>query len=60
MLVLDRGGCFYYPLKIFERFEWSYLKKMRRRPEEGEHLFQIQVVGMREKYGQGFMDIFCY
>jgi len=28
MLVLERGGCFYYPLEIFERFEWKYMKKM--------------------------------
>ncbi len=28
MLVLERGGGFYYPLKIFERFEWPYMKKM--------------------------------
>jgi len=28
MLVLERGGSFYYPLKIFERFEWPYLKKI--------------------------------
>jgi uroporphyrinogen-III decarboxylase len=28
MLVLERGGCFYYPLRIFERFEFPYLKKM--------------------------------
>lgn len=28
MLVLERGGCFYYPLKIFERFEFPYMKKM--------------------------------
>lgn len=28
MLVLERGGSFYYPLKIFERFEWPYMKKM--------------------------------
>jgi len=27
-LILERGGCFYYPLKFFERFEWPYLKKM--------------------------------
>jgi len=26
--VLERGGCFYYPLKIFERFEFPYMKKM--------------------------------
>jgi len=25
---LERGSCFYYPLKIFERFEFPYLKKM--------------------------------
>lgn len=28
MLVLERGGSFYYPLKIFERFEFPYMKKM--------------------------------
>ena len=28
MLVLERGGGFYYPLRIFERFEWPYMKKM--------------------------------
>lgn len=28
MLVLERGGIFYYPLRIFEEFEWPYLKKM--------------------------------
>ncbi len=28
MLVLERGGGFYYPLKIFERFEFPYMKKM--------------------------------
>ena len=28
MLILERGGCFYYPLKIFERFEFPYMKKM--------------------------------
>jgi len=27
-LILERGGCFYYPLKFFERFEWPYLKRM--------------------------------
>lgn len=27
-LVLERGGCFYYPLKIFERFEFPFIKKM--------------------------------
>ena len=27
-LILERGGCFYYPLKIFERFEFRYMKKM--------------------------------
>ncbi len=26
--VLERGGCFYYPLKLFERFEFPYMKKM--------------------------------
>jgi len=28
MLVLERGGCFYFPLKVFERFEFAYMKKM--------------------------------
>ncbi len=28
MLVLERGGGFYYPLKIFERFEFPYMKRM--------------------------------
>lgn len=28
MLVLERGGCFYYSLEMFERFEWPYMKKM--------------------------------
>jgi uroporphyrinogen-III decarboxylase len=28
MLVLERGGGFYYPLRIFERFELPYMKKM--------------------------------
>ncbi len=28
MLILERGGGFYYPLKIFERFEFPYIKKM--------------------------------
>jgi hypothetical protein len=27
-LVMERGGCFYYPLKIYERFEFPYMKKM--------------------------------
>ena len=27
-LVLERGGCFYFPLKVFERFEFPYIKKM--------------------------------
>lgn len=27
-LIMERGGCFYYPLKIFERFEFRYTKKM--------------------------------
>jgi len=27
-LILERGGVFYYPLKIFERFELPYMKKM--------------------------------
>ena len=28
MLVMERGGCFYYSLKIYERFEYPYMKKM--------------------------------
>ncbi|MBU2551231.1 MAG: hypothetical protein KKB20_22655 [Proteobacteria bacterium] len=28
MLVMERGGCFYYPLKIYERFEYPHMKKM--------------------------------
>ncbi len=28
MLVMERGGCFYYPLHIYERFELPYMKKM--------------------------------
>jgi uroporphyrinogen-III decarboxylase len=28
MLVLERGGGFYYPLSLFERFEFPYMKKM--------------------------------
>ncbi|MBM3149597.1 MAG: hypothetical protein FJZ88_06185 [Chloroflexi bacterium] len=28
MLILERGGGFYYPLRIFERFEFPYMKKM--------------------------------
>ncbi len=27
-LLLERGGCFYFPLKVFERFELPYMKKM--------------------------------
>jgi hypothetical protein len=27
-LVLERGGGFYFPLKVFERFEFTYMKKM--------------------------------
>jgi len=27
-LVLERGSAFYYPLKLFERFEFPYIKKM--------------------------------
>ncbi|MDP2859602.1 MAG: uroporphyrinogen decarboxylase family protein [Bacillota bacterium] len=27
-LIMERGGGFYFPLKIFERFEMPYLKKM--------------------------------
>ena len=28
MLIMERGGCFYYPLHIYERFEYPYMKKM--------------------------------
>lgn len=28
MLVMERGGCFYYPMKIYERFEYPHMKKM--------------------------------
>ena len=28
MLVMERGGCFYYSLPIYERFEFPYMKKM--------------------------------
>jgi len=28
MLILERGGGFFYPLRIFERFEFPYVKKM--------------------------------
>jgi uroporphyrinogen-III decarboxylase len=28
MLVMERGGCFYFPLKVYERFEYPYMKKM--------------------------------
>ncbi len=28
MLVMERGGCFYYSLEIYERFEFPYMKKM--------------------------------
>lgn len=28
MLVMERGGCFYYPLKIYERFEFPHMKRM--------------------------------
>jgi len=28
LLALERGGGFYYPLKIFERFEFPYIKRM--------------------------------
>ena len=27
-LVMERGGAFYYPLRIFERFEWPYTRKL--------------------------------
>jgi uroporphyrinogen-III decarboxylase len=25
---MERGGCFYYPLRIYERFEFPHMKKM--------------------------------
>jgi len=28
MLVMERGGCFYYSLEIYERFEYLHMKKM--------------------------------
>lgn len=28
LLAMERGGGFYYPLKIFERFEFPYMKRM--------------------------------
>ncbi|MBU2550963.1 MAG: hypothetical protein KKB20_21310 [Proteobacteria bacterium] len=28
MLIMERGGCFYYPLKIYERFEYPQMKRM--------------------------------
>jgi len=28
MLILERGGGFYFPLRIFERFEFPYIKRM--------------------------------
>jgi len=28
MLVMERGGCFYYSMEIYERFEYPYMKKM--------------------------------
>ncbi|UCE50881.1 MAG: hypothetical protein JSV31_16590 [Desulfobacterales bacterium] len=28
MLIMERGGGFYYPLNIYERFEYPYMKKM--------------------------------
>lgn len=28
MLIMERGGCFYYSLAIYERFEFVHLKKM--------------------------------
>jgi uroporphyrinogen-III decarboxylase len=28
MLVMERGGCFYYPLRIYERFEFPHMKRM--------------------------------
>ena len=27
-LVMERGGCFFYPLTIYERFEYPHMKKM--------------------------------
>lgn len=28
MLIMERGGCFYYSLEIYERFEYLHMKKM--------------------------------
>ena len=28
MLVMERGGCFYYSLQVYERFEYPHMKKM--------------------------------
>ena len=28
MLIMERGGCFYYSLSIYERFEYPFMKKM--------------------------------
>ena len=28
MLIMERGGCFYYSLKIYERFEYPQMKRM--------------------------------
>jgi uroporphyrinogen-III decarboxylase len=28
MLIMERGGCFYYSLEIYERFEYPHMKKM--------------------------------
>lgn len=28
MLVMERGGCFYYSLEVYERFEYPHMKKM--------------------------------
>jgi uroporphyrinogen-III decarboxylase len=28
MLIMERGGGFYYPLNIYERFEYPYMKRM--------------------------------
>jgi len=28
MLIMERGGCFYYSLEVYERFEYPHMKKM--------------------------------
>ena len=28
MLIMERGGCFYYSLNLYERFEYAHMKKM--------------------------------